>query len=299
MGASKARDMILKKKILVGCLIGLLLPLMLVTTLGYLYFHEKRGDFFDSNGVRIHYAVEGKGEPVILIHGLGANGDINWRRPGTVRLLAQDFQVITFDCRGHGLSDRPEGPDKYGIEMVEDVVRLMDHLKIDKAHIAGYSMGGFILLKLMMTHPERVRSAAICGAGWRSPADRSPLPDPFGPLETGAGRPRPIREALRDSTKSFHGWIAKRFGHRETMSAIMIGFSQLLVGEKDLESNKIPAICLVGKNDGLKPLAEDLEKHMPNTKLITLENVNHLTTPFSPEFRKELDGFFMRHRGAP
>jgi len=96
---------------------------------------------FDSNGVSIQYTVEGQGEPVVLIHGLHASTDINWRAPGIIKALAENYQVIAMDVRGHGHSGKPEQEEAYGMEMVEDVIRLLDHLKIKKAHVVGYSMG--------------------------------------------------------------------------------------------------------------------------------------------------------------
>src|SRR5882757_5905362 len=120
-------------------------------------------DQFDSAGVKIHYAVQGKGEPIILIHGLYSNSRLNWDLGGTTKLLAEHFQVITMDCRGHGQSDKPEAEDAYGINMVEDVVRLMDHLGIQSTRIAGYSMGGMIALKLVIMHPDRVSRAILGG----------------------------------------------------------------------------------------------------------------------------------------
>jgi pimeloyl-ACP methyl ester carboxylesterase len=71
-------------------------------------------DDFDSAGVKIHYAVQGEGDPVILIHGLYSNGRMNWDLPGTSGLLAKHFQVITLDCRGHGRSGKPQAEGAYG-----------------------------------------------------------------------------------------------------------------------------------------------------------------------------------------
>src|ERR1700741_653105 len=90
---------------------------------------------FMSNGVKIPYFAQGKGEPVVLIHGWLSSAGINWALPGTSALLAKDFQVIALDVRGHGLSDKPTKDEAYGPELVEDVRRLLDHLKIKKAHI--------------------------------------------------------------------------------------------------------------------------------------------------------------------
>ena len=114
-------------------------------------------DDFDSAGVKIHYAIQGQGDPVILIHGLYSNGRMNWDAPGTTALLAKHFRVITLDCRGHGRSDKPEADDAYGTNMVEDVIRLMDHLKIKKARVGGYSMGGMISMKLRRQTQSRSR----------------------------------------------------------------------------------------------------------------------------------------------
>src|SRR5262245_6822113 len=88
--------------------------------------------FFDSNGVKIHYITEGKGEPVVLIHGFAADIDKNWRTgfavgpantnggPRIFEALAQKYRVIALDNRGHGKSDKPHDPKQYGTEMVED-----------------------------------------------------------------------------------------------------------------------------------------------------------------------------------
>src|SRR5271170_3312252 len=125
-----------------------------------------RADEFDSDGVTIHYDVLGSGEPVILIHGLYASAKINWEMPGITAMLARNFQIIALDCRGHGQSGKPQAEGAYGTNMVEDIVRLMDHLHIAKARVAGYSMGGMIAMKLAVTHPDRVSSVVLGGMGW-------------------------------------------------------------------------------------------------------------------------------------
>src|SRR5258708_30620817 len=85
--------------------------------------------FFDSDGVKIHYIVEGKGEPVILIHGFAASIAANWGGPGIIKALAENYQVIALDNRGHGQSEKPHDSAAYGLKMTGDVLRLMDHLK--------------------------------------------------------------------------------------------------------------------------------------------------------------------------
>src|SRR5262249_54430178 len=121
---------------------------------------------FNANGTKIAYFVQGKGEPVVLIHGWLSSARVNWALPGISGHLAKDYRVIALDVRGHGLSDKPAKEEAYGPELVKDVVRLLDHLKIKKAHIVGYSMGGIIAGNFIARHPDRVLSGTLGGMGW-------------------------------------------------------------------------------------------------------------------------------------
>lgn len=104
------------------------------------------GSFEASDGVRIHYLEAGKqgatGAPVVLIHGYTGSAQGNWFANGVADALAKRHWVVAIDCRGHGQSEKPHDPEKYGPQMARDVLELMDHLKIDRAHVHGYSMGG-------------------------------------------------------------------------------------------------------------------------------------------------------------
>src|SRR4051812_46125336 len=166
--------------------------------------------FFDSGGVKIRYVIEGQGEPVLLIHGFTANIEAQWALPGILKALAKDYRVIALDNRGHGKSDKPHDPKQYGREMVEDQVRLLDHLKIEKAHVVGYSMGAMIAAKLVTTHPERVRSVTLGGSGGlREGVDFSFFDKMADALDNGkglgtliealtpAGRPKPTEEQTK------------------------------------------------------------------------------------------------------
>ena len=121
--------------------------------------------FFDSDGTKIHYLTAGEGEPVILIHGFTGSAWSNWVEPGVFGTLAKSFRVIAIDVRGHGKSDKHYDPAAYGTLMAQDVLNLMDHLEIDKAHVGGYSMGGFLTMKLIAMEPSRFESAIVAGAG--------------------------------------------------------------------------------------------------------------------------------------
>jgi pimeloyl-ACP methyl ester carboxylesterase len=296
------------RRAVIGC--GGVVLFIAIALLGGAWWllHRTPGFYFDSDGVRIFYTVQGKGEPLILIHGMAVNGDLNWRRTGVAGALAKHFQVIALDCRGYGLSDKPAAPGQYGLHMADDVTRLMDHLKIKDAHMAGYSMGGFILIKLMIEHPERVRSAVICAAGWKDPNDPSPIPDPHAP-------PSPAKQAAaRSSSASPHAlgagdwindvreWARSRVGDRlgapSVNAAVMQDLPALYVSKAQIEANKVPCAVIIGGKDGLLPLALALRAHMANLEYIELPAGNHFTSAFLPAFRQEVEGFFLRHRAV-
>ena len=104
------------------------------------------------NGVKIWYAIFGRGEPVILLHGGLANSNY-WGNQ--VRALEGRYRVIVMDSRGHGRSTRNDQPYSYDL-MAGDVVAVMDFLKIPKAAIVGWSDGAILGLDIAMKHPERV-----------------------------------------------------------------------------------------------------------------------------------------------
>ena len=116
-----------------------------------------------SKGVEIAFYDEGRGDPVVVLHGFAA--DAEFMKGLSNSLLEAGYRVITIDQRGHGRSGKPHEANAYGEEMADDVVRLLDHLKLPKAHVVGYSMGGCIVNNLRDRHPNRLCTVTIAGAG--------------------------------------------------------------------------------------------------------------------------------------
>jgi pimeloyl-ACP methyl ester carboxylesterase len=112
------------------------------------------------NDIEMYYAVYGAGEPLILLHGGLGHSDV-WG--AQIPALAERFKVITADSRGHGRSTRSAQPYSYAL-MASDVLALMDHLKIDKASILGWSDGGIIGIDIAINHPERLNKLFAFGA---------------------------------------------------------------------------------------------------------------------------------------
>jgi pimeloyl-ACP methyl ester carboxylesterase len=119
--------------------------------------------FTTSDGVKIHYLTMGNGGSwVVLIHGYTDSAQRMWFTTGIAPVLAKRHRVVALDNRNHGQSDKPapNGPGR-----AQDVVELMDHLKIAKAHIHGYSMGGALTGQLLAMIPQRFITAGFGGSG--------------------------------------------------------------------------------------------------------------------------------------
>jgi len=255
---------------------------------------------FLSDGVKIHYIIEGAGEPVLLIHGFSANIPMQWGLPGVIKELAKEYQVIAIDNRGHGRSGKPHDVKDYGLKMVEDSVRLLDHLKIEKAHVVGYSMGGFITGKLVATHPDRIISATLGGAGWEKPNDESMsfMKELAESLEAGKGiGPLIIRLTPEGTPKPTDEQIAginsmiMLTNDQKALAAVIRGMPEFAVTEENLKANKIPTLALIGALDPLKVGVDQMKPVMSNLKVVVIENADHMTAFTKPEFLGELKPF--------
>lgn len=258
-----------------------------------------------SAGTKIAYTDEGKGEPVILIHGFTANSKVQWQLPGIARELAKTHRVICIDNRGHGASDKPHEADRYGIEMVNDVVRLMDHLKLERAHVVGYSMGAFITGKLLSLHPNRVRSATLGGAGWmdpRTPTQLNALADslekekslaPLLEFLTPEGKPKPTPEQIKQINS-----LLMSFNDPLALAAVARGMNQLAVPEEKWKGNEVPTLVLIGDLDPLKAGVEPLQKAKPNVEVEWLKGATHMDAFQKPAFTKKLIEFLGKVEAA-
>ena len=255
--------------------------------------------YFDSDGVQIHYLAQGKGEPVLLIHGFAANYQYQWIVPGIFQALAKDHLVIAMDVRGHGKSGKPTDPDKYGTEMVEDAVRLLDHLKIKKAHVVGYSMGALITGKLMVTHPDRVLSATLGGSAvFPAGVEQPPFLEKLAQsLEEGKGM-GPLLGAMSPSGKenpssSRANYLNKLLvgDNGKALAAVVRSWRKLGVSKEQLKANKVPALALFGSKDPLKESIDIIKEDMENLKVVMIDGKDHLGAYSSPQFTREIRKF--------
>ena len=256
---------------------------------------------FDSNGVKIRYVTEGTGEAVVLIHGWMADSSMWGRDPsGRTKLETKNtdgFRLIALDCRGHGQSDKPHDPAAYGPEMAADVVRLLDHLKIEKTHLVGYSSGAFIAGKVAATHPKRVLSVVYAGqaplvAGTKAPSssevevfakavDEGQDLGSYIIAVTPSGRHKPTEAQAKAMAKfMFGGKDVKAF------AAAGRSFGNLEVTRRQLRKCKAPVLFIHGGNESayVKDRVAAVRALLGRGELKIIEGADHMTTLINPAF---------------
>ncbi len=267
--------------------------------------------FFDSRGVKIRYVDVGRGEPVVLIHGFSSSLDANWGQTKVIDALAKDFRVVAFDVRGHGKSDKPHDVASYGLAVVEDVTRLMDHLGIAKAHIVGYSMGGAVTGKFITMHPDRVITAVFGGSaprlGWPAQAERdsNALAES---LEQGHGmRPLILRLAPPNEPKPSDEAIEREsrviMGRNDplALAAVQRGNREQAVTLAEVRALRMPLLAVVGSADPIKAGVDAFKLIKSDLNVVVIDGATHSSTRGAPgrrEFAAAIHDFIAAHRSA-
>jgi len=209
--------------------------------------------------------------------------------------------VLALDLRGHGHSDKPHDPHAYD-EIALDVIRLLDHLKIEKAHVVGYSLGGIIVAKLLTTHQNRFLSAVLGGAAYRRARAESAddaTEAAAHEIEAGVYRalivstaptdePPPSEEAIRARSRE----IAAS-GDLRAHAALMRARRALLVSDAEIASVRVPTLAVVGAADPALPRVQAMAKRWPGLEVEVVPGATHPTVhergvPRRPEFLRAI-----------
>jgi 3-oxoadipate enol-lactonase len=240
------------------------------------------------NGLSIDYATEGPrtGTPVVFIHGFPFSREM-WTPQ--VEAVRSSCYAVTYDVRGHGGSDVGDG--QYSVEyFVDDLIALLDHLKISRAVLVGLSMGGYIALRAVERHPERVRGLVLCDT--RSEADGN---------EGKIKRAQQAQLVRADGMKKFADaflagvFYAKTFERSpDTVAMIrriilassptaVAGTLLALAARTDstpaLFAIRVPSLILVGQHDALTPpsASHAMKEKIPGAELHVLPKAAHLS----------------------
>jgi len=241
--------------------------------------------YFDSGGARLRYLERGSGSAVVLVHGITGELERPWVENGLFDELARTHRVVAFDLRGHGKSDKPHDPAAYA-DIGLDVIALMDHLAIARAHLVGYSLGGIIAAKIVTTHPQRFASVTLAAAAHRRgrgpESDRAAEADAL-ELERG---PLPYRSLILSTLPSdapplaperlaaISAAIAER-SDRLAHAALLRARGALVVRDEDLAAVRLPALAIVGSADPALKRVQRMASIWPAVRLVVVPGATH------------------------
>ena len=256
--------------------------------------------FATINGIELYYETHGEGPALGLAPG-GGGSHLSWWQQ--VPTLSQHYRVITFDHRSFGFSrDLPGGPGPNAF--VEDLAGLLDHLGVDKAAVAGQSMGGWTVCGFAAAHPERTSALILC--------------------DTTAGVETPeidqTRARLRERSKGNLAQIlasayALSFPERQPalcflyqqISALNHQVSPQLVPilmdmqnkTGPIKEHVIPTLLLVGEEDVLTPPSamQSITSKIPHARFVTVPHAGHSVYFEQPEDFNRIVADFLRENG--
>ncbi len=230
---------------------------------------------FDSAGVDIAYLDTGGGagkSPVLLIHGFASNVATNWVSANWIDTLQrQGYRVVAMDNRGHGASGKLYEVNDYGSPlMAEDARRLLDHLKIQNAHVIGYSMGARISAFLTLAHPERIRSLVFGGLGINMVRGLAGT----GPIAHALEAPS-INDVSNPTARTFRAFAEQTRSDLKALAAC-IRSARTPITKEMLATLACPVLVAVGEDDVVGGSAEDLAALIPGARAFTIPGRDHM-----------------------
>jgi pimeloyl-ACP methyl ester carboxylesterase len=243
--------------------------------------------FAQANGTRLYYEVAGAGQPLVLIHGFSLDTRM-W--DGQFEAFARHYQVVRYDLRGFGQSAVPtDEPYSH----LNDLKALLQHLKFDPAHVAGFSLGGGIAIDFALTYPEATRSlitidGTLGGYRWAKDWGGPRTTAQSAGLEAArevwlddelfipANELPPAAARLRQMVTAYSGWhwLNRDPGRGPETPAIEL-----------LEQIRAPALALVGERDlpDFHVIANTLQSRIPSCRKAVVPGAGHMANMEAPE----------------
>jgi pimeloyl-ACP methyl ester carboxylesterase len=237
---------------------------------------------FKNGDVEIAYLDEGEGDPIVLVHGFASNKEVNWVMPGWTSTLRRDGRrVIALDNRGHGQSAKLYDPAAYHTDiMAGDVAALIEHLKLPRADLMGYSLGSRICAVLAARRPELARAVILGGAGIRL-IDNAGLRD-----EIADSLEAPSLDMVTDPMgRRFRAFAEQTRSDLKALAACLRG-SRQPVRLEDIQSIRAPALVAVGTKDDITGSPHELAALMPNARAIDIPDRDHMVAVGDKVFKK-------------
>lgn len=212
---------------------------------------EAPDQFFTIDGFRIRYREIGQGEPIVLLHGRASNLDVWYWLADS---LASNHRVIAFDQRGAGLSTKSGNPASYGRAMANDVVGLLEHLGLRRAHLIGHSQGAVIAAYVAARHPDRVTSVTLIAGPYSADsaayaiASEASVKD----IEAGLGMINFYRQrGLSDSLATALNSEVMARNDAASLAATIRALGGLMLTPGVTPPFRMPCVVIVGTRDAL------------------------------------------------
>jgi 3-oxoadipate enol-lactonase len=257
------------------------------------------------NGINIYYEIHGEGEPVIFGNGVFSN-TLGW--VNQIPIFSKQYQVILYDMRGQGQSEKPEGPYSFEIH-AEDQKALLDDLGVSKVHHVGISYGAELGLVFALQYPEMLKSLVVCSAVsfvgpllremallWKLVCELA-NPDLF----YHATVPLNFAETFIQENTAILEQAKVRYTQLDypALVRLMDAFLQLDVTDQ-LKNIKTPTCVIVGEKDILKPTypySSLIHESLPNSEMTIVRDSGHAVTFERPkEFNSIVLGFLDKQK---
>ncbi len=253
-----------------------------------------------SRGANLHYEEVGTGTPLIFVHEF-AGESASWHLQ--VRFFSRRYRCITFNARGYPPSDVPEDPSLYSQKQAaEDIKAVLDHLKIDKAHVCGLSMGGYATLHFGLMFPERALSLCVAGCGYGSERAKQAdfRKDSAAVIErfqkdgmaavAGMYTKGPTRVQFADKDPvgftEFHQLLANgsALGHALTMQGVQMSRPSVFDLDAQMEKLDVPTLIMTGDEDDqcLEP-GIHMKRKIATAGLVVIPKAGHTINLEDPE----------------
>jgi len=246
------------------------------------------------NGNEAYYVEVGRtgALPLVLIHGFPFSHEM-W--DGQIEAFGKQFRVIAYDLRGHGKSGVGDG--QYTLEFfVDDLLGLLDHLKIERAVLCGLSMGGYIALRAVERNPERVRGLVLADTQAKADSNEAKLKRAAAIISVKANGVKAYADSFVKSAFAPQTFAGNRAAV-EKIKQIIQGNSPLgicgallaLASRTDtseaLSGVKVPTLIIVGELDALTPplVSKEMHSRIPNSELHVIPNAAHMSNLENPE----------------
>ena len=249
------------------------------------------------DGLALAFERVGEGPPVFLVHGFGSSRHQNWKSTGWYGSFAEaGFSVLAMDCRGHGESGKPHETSFYGHDrMSDDIAQVMDAASVKTAPVVGYSMGGFLALRLAAHHPGRVSSVALGGVGeyyLRGPR----IADDASRVSLADALLAPDKSLLTGRARVFRDFADQPGKDRLALAACMRAMSQGLAPEI-LATIAQPVLVVCGELDDIAGAPGPLAAAFSQGRAVSIAGRDHMSAVGERKTRQTVTDFLRETAG--